>query len=474
MRKDNFIYLSDGYKLTHWLQFKPGTQKIYSYLESRGTELKKADGSDYNNTLVYFGSSYYLKRLTGVVLESWMIEEAAIFAEAYFGNKTSFNRKEWEDLLYKYKGKLPLRIKSVKEGSVIPLKQVLATIQNTDTGDFPWLGQFIETYFLKIWYPISVATLGYGIRKDIEGSLIRTGSDKSVAAYKLIDFGYRGVSSEESAGIGGMAHLLNFRGTDNLMGIAYAMNEYNAPLGVGVSIPATEHSTMTPWGPGEGELECFRNLLEKYPNGLLSVVSDSFNIKQAISHWNDLGDLVMARDGCVVIRPDSGDPKKTTEYIVNKLWERFGGHRVLDSHVRIIQGDGVNHISIPGILTNFEDNGFGADNMVFGMGGALLQKLDRDTLKFAIKCSYTEINNQPINVIKSPTEINEHGEEVKSFKKSKTGKLKLEKTSDGYRTLSSKDNPGEYANAKDEVEVIFEDGVQYRKEEWEAIVNRVK
>ncbi|CAF4175660.1 unnamed protein product, partial [Rotaria sp. Silwood2] len=258
---------------------------------------------------------------------------------------------------------------------------------------------------------------------------------------------------------GACAHLTSFYGTDTISGCILAENYYLAKKIAGNSIPATEHSTIVSWGR-EKECDAYENFIDAYPSGVIACVSDSYNIFNACERiWGQiLRDKVMARDGILVIRSDSGDPVEVLEHLLNILYEKFGGHvnekgfKVLDKHVRIIQGDGVDMKSIKDILDLIERIGFSADNLVFGSGGGLLQKFNRDTMKFAIKCSYVEIDGIGGRAVaKDP--IHDPG------KRNKPGRLKLVKDSSGsYRTLSSIDHCKDYEEAEDQLVTVFENG----------------
>jgi nicotinamide phosphoribosyltransferase len=270
---------------------------------------------------------------------------------------------------------------------------------------------------------------------------------QNICKFSLNDFGYRGSSSDESASIGGSAHIVNFSGSDNISAIDLIMTYYNTNDMLAFSIPASEHSTITSWTE-PFEVKAFENMLDKFPNGNVACVSDSFDIiRSCRDHWGTtLRDKILNRDGTLVIRPDSGDPVQTLKQVFRVLWDKFGGtfnskgFKVIDPHVRVIQGDGVNYESIIEILDMMIEEGFSVENIVFGMGGALLQKVDRDTQKFAIKCSSIVINGKEVDVQKNPIEINEFGERVQSFKKSKAGRMKLIRTdydnSDEYETVT--------------------------------------
>ncbi|MCG8429290.1 MAG: nicotinate phosphoribosyltransferase, partial [Chromatiales bacterium] len=242
--------------------------------------------------------------------------------------------------------------------------------------------------------------------------------------FKLHDFGQRGVSSQESAGLGGMAHLVNFMGTDTITGPLYARLYYDAEM-AGFSIPAAEHSTITAWGQ-EGEVDAFRNMLNQFggEGKVVAVVSDSYDIYNAAEKlWGEtLKQAVIDSGALVVIRPDSGTPWEVVPKVFEILGSKFGyttngkGYKVL-KHVRVIQGDGVNPDSIARILSALKQHQWSTENIAFGMGGALLQKLDRDTQKFAMKCSAVKVDGQWRDVFKDPV--------TDRSKQSKPGKLDL-------------------------------------------------
>src|SRR4030095_1336892 len=349
----------------HWKQYPPNTTAIYSYLESRGGMFPAT---------VFFGLQYYLRTyLQGQVFTQGDIAQADDFCRRHFG-RDLFNRDGWTRLLQKHGGCLPVRVRAVPEGSVVSNLNVLSTIENTDS-DFPWLTNYLETLLLKVWYPTTVATLSREIKKIIKGFLERTG-DPSLLPFKLHDFGSRGVSSVESAAIGGAAHLVNFLGTDTVSALRLAQAHYHEPM-AGFSIPAAEHSTITSWGR-EHEVEAYRNMLRQFakPGSVVAVVSDSYDIYHAIrEHWGrTLKDEVIKSGATLVVRPDSGDPVNVVHQCVVLLDEAFGhtvngkGYKVLN-HVRVIQGDGINPNSIRAILERATSAGYATDNLAFGMGG---------------------------------------------------------------------------------------------------------
>jgi nicotinamide phosphoribosyltransferase len=321
---------------------------------------------------------------------------------------------------------------------------------------------------MQIWYPITIASNSREIKKTILKALNETG-DASTIDFKLHDFGYRGVSSSETAAIGAASHLVNFMGTDTVAGIILAMEYYHAGM-VGFSIPASEHSTITSWGK-EGETEAYKNLLEVYQDGLVACVSDSFDIYNACGNiWGtQLKDMVTNRDGKLVIRPDSGDPVEVNRKLLHILWDKFGGsvnekgYKVLHPTVGLIQGDGIDHEMVKRIIQMMKEEGFSVDNMAFGSGGGLLQKFDRDTLKFAIKCSCAVINGEEVNVQKDPI--------TSSGKKSKAGRLKLVYSNGFYRTASSKED-ADFESLEDLMITVFENGDLLVDDDFETIRNR--
>lgn len=439
--QNNILLLTDSYKLSHYKQYPSGTSHIYSYFESRGGKFEQ---------VTFFGLQYLLKEyLAGEVVTQAKIDQAAKLYAAHFGSETLFNREGWEYILEKYQGRLPIRIKAVAEGAVIPTHHVLMTVENTDPKCY-WLSNFLETLLVQLWYPCTVATTSKAVRSLILSYLEKTG-DPSLIDFKLHDFGFRGVSSVESAGIGGAAHLVNFMGTDTVTALTFIQEYYQPDSMFGFSIPAAEHSTITSWKQ-EGELEAYRNMLDQYPEGLVAVVSDSYDVYYACEKlWGEaLKEKILARNGTLVVRPDSGVPKDVVLKVTEILGEKIGytinekGYKVLVPQIRVIQGDGVNYESIGEILENLAVNGWSADNITFGMGGALLQKVHRDTQKFAFKCSCATVDGQDRLVFKDP--ITDHG------KKSKKGRLKLIFKDNEYHTVNL-DEEGE-----DLLITVFENG----------------
>lgn len=465
--QENLVMLADAYKYSHSKLYYPGTTKIYSYLESRGGLFDRT---------VFFGLQYFLKHyLEGEVITKEKVDEAELAMAEVFGRTDVFERERFDYIIEKHGGRLPIRIKAVAEGSVVPVNNALMTIENTDPECF-WVTNFIETLLMQVWYPSTIASLSMHIRKIVESYFDETASAQATDGIDFIlnDFGFRGASSIESAGLGGAAHLLSFYGSDNIMAAQLLRKFYDARKMYASSVPATEHSVCTLLGE-EGEIEVFKHVLKTFPTGIVSCVSDSFNIFRACSdYWGtELKEMVLARDGVLVIRPDSGDPVMTLLKVFEILMDKFGytinekGYKVLPPQVRVLQGDGINLDSIRMIYGSLKVNGISAENLVLGMGGALLQKVDRDTQRFAFKCSYAELNGRGTNIQKHPVELDRHGTLTTSFKISKAGRLKLVLDNGDYKTVKEDEKP----ELDNQLTTVFENGSVLKTYSYEEIRN---
>jgi nicotinamide phosphoribosyltransferase len=435
----NLILMTDSYKFSHWLQYPPKTTAMYSYLESRGGR--------YSRT-VFFGLQMLMKKYleTPVTMEN--VNEAEAFAK---GHGVPFNREGWERVVNVHGGRLPIRIHAVPEGMVIPTNNILMSCESLDPECF-WVVSWLETMLMRVWYPITVATQSWHIRGLIQEYLGRTSENpEAELPFKLHDFGARGVSSGESAEFGGAAHLVNFMGSDTVEGVVAANRYYKHPM-AGYSIPAMEHSSVTSWGR-EGEANAYRNMLKHFakPGAIVACVSDSFDIYHTVEKiWGEqLKQEVLNSGATIVVRPDSGNPTAVVLKCLTLLEGKFGssrtknGYRVLNN-VRVIQGDGINEDSIREILETITRAGFSASNVAFGMGGALLQQVNRDTQKFAYKCSEITCQGQKIPVFKDP--VTDPG------KRSKSGRLDLTVSLGKYQTITGDNHPGSV------MRVVYENG----------------
>lgn len=451
--KSNLILRSDSYKYSHWLQYPPGTTYMQSYIESRGGKFKET---------LFFGLQYFLKEYLTTPITEEMVFEAERFM-ALHGEP--FNLEGWLYIARDLQGKLPVRIRALPEGSVVPVGNALVIIESTDPQVF-WIASWLETQLLRaVWYPTTVATLSMQIKRIIYQALENTADDPDgEIGFKLHDFGARGVSSAESAGIGGMAHLVNFLGSDTVEGVHFA-NYYYSCLMAGFSIPAAEHSTMTSWTRLR-ELEAYRNMLQqyggKYP--LIAVVSDSYDLFNAVENlWGSaLKAEVIHSGSTLIIRPDSGDPPSVVLKTLQLLEKQFGhtvnskGYKVLN-HVRVIQGDGIDYESVQAILGTIIAHSYSATNVAFGMGGGLLQQINRDTQKFAMKCNVVQIDGEDVPVFKDP--VTDHG------KRSKSGRLEVRQITPSYFKTLPADQLNETLSA---LRTVYENGqilVDYTFEE---------
>lgn len=454
---DNLILDTDSYKSSHFLQYPKGMTRIFSYLESRGGKYP---------TTRFFGLQYILDKYLTRRVTHEMVEEARTLIEAH---GEPFPYDGWMRVVNVHGGKLPLEIRAVPEGTNVPIHNILMSCTNTDP-ELPWLVGWFETMLMRVWYPTTVCTQSHAIRQIIKDALDRT-SDRAAEElpFKLHDFGSRGVSSRESAGIGGLAHLVNFQGSDTLEALRVARNHYDADI-AGYSIPAAEHSTITSWGK-ENEVEAYRNMVKMFgkKGGIYAVVSDSYDLKHAINvHWGEtLKKEVIESGATLVVRPDSGDPPAMVRMAVRALAAKYGttvnskGYQVLN-HVRVIQGDGINEDTIRQILQNLLIDGFSAENVAFGMGGALLQKVDRDTQRFAYKASAGLVDGQYRGIYKDP--VTDPG------KRSKDGVLDLvmedgRMTTRAYYTFDT-DFPGSL------MRTVFKDGELVVRDSLEEVRGR--
>jgi nicotinamide phosphoribosyltransferase len=451
----NLVLDTDSYKFNHFAQMPPKTTGWYAFLESRGGR--------FAHTLQY--GPQMLIQLDGLdkpVTQVW-VDEAAEFAKLH---GVPFNKPGWDYIVNKRGGLLPVRIKSVPEGMVVPTHNVLMTCESTDE-QVPWVVGYIETMLMRAWYPITVATQSWHIRRLIHEYLKKTSDapDESIW-FKLHDFGARGVSSRESAMIGGSAHLVSSKGSDTVAGIWAANKFYKCPMAA-FSIPAMEHATVTSWGR-EREADAFRNMLKVNggPGKILACVSDSYNIYECVEKiWGEkLRQDVIDSGSIVVVRPDSGNPAAVVLKCLTLLDQKFGhsytktGTYRLLNNVRVIQGDGINEESIREILETITRAGFSADNVAFGMGGALLQKLDRDTQKFAYKCSEVTVDGHSVEVYKDP--ITDPG------KRSKKGRLDLIQDMGQLKTIQGDNHPGSL------LQTIYENGKLIKEYTLEEIRKR--
>lgn len=413
--------MTDSYKISMPKQYPPGTTNVFSYVEARGGKYPKT---------LFFGLQMYIKQY----LMTPFTQEQIDFADKFYkGHGEPFDKQMWENMLAEYGGFLPIRIRAVDEGTILPVSNCMVTVENIDP-KYPICTTHVETGLLRAcWYGTTVATQSWTIKQVIKQALELSG-DPSTISFKLHDFGARGVSSNESAAIGGAAHLVNFLGTDTIVGVVALMEYYGATEVPAFSIPASEHSTITSWGR-DNEIDAYRNMIKQFggEGKMFACVSDSYDIREACRMWaGPLKQEILDSGSILIVRPDSGKPSEIVLECVEILAEGYGytvnekGFKVMNV-VRVIQGDGVNEDSITEILEVLMEAGWSADNVAFGMGGALLQIVNRDTNEYAMKCSAIKVDDEWRDVYKQP--------KTDSHKNSKRGRLTLVQRGDEFKTI---------------------------------------
>ena len=425
MNNTPITLLADFYKLSHRKQYPKGTTKVYSTLTPRSNKY-----APYSDEIVWFGLQYFIKEY---LIDRFnkdffskpkdeVISEYSRLVEFSLGKEYAETKhiEELHDLGY-----LPIKISTLAEGSLVPMRVPVMTIENTHE-DFFWLTNFLETILsTSIWLPTTSATLAYSYRKVLNDYAIKTTGSTSGVEFQGHDFSMRGMSSEQSATVSGAGHLLSFKGTDTIPSILFLEKYYNGNIEkslIGSSIPATEHSVMCSYGQ-ENEKDLLTHLLtEVYPTGLFSAVCDTWDFWKLVSEYlPELKETIMARNGKLVIRPDSGNPVdiicgtvlnggKTPEEkgLVEVLYEIFGGQinelgfKVLDSHIGAIYGDSITLEIAKEICEKLYKKGFATTNVVFGIGSYSYQYATRDTFGFAVKATYAIVNNEERMLFKDP------------------------------------------------------------------------
>lgn len=427
----NPMLCTDTYKFGHMEQYPPGTTKVYSYLLARSD--KKMPST------LFYGLQYYLKMLEVKPTQA-MMDEFLDYRKSILGTDASKDVKDKLDALVKL-GHFPLKIKAVREGSDIPVRNVLMTIENTVPG-FHWVVGFFESLLLKVWNTSTVASYSKKLKGLCKKYADETCDNEGHLPFQVHDFGYRGCSSEETAAISGSAHLINFMGSDTVTANKLIRETYGCTGPIGLSVPATEHSVMCAYGQ-ENELQAFERMLDLYPAGIVSIVSDTYDLWNVLTNFaTKLKSRILARDGRVVFRPDSGDPPKiicgdpdagtgSDEWLGGlQLLDRVFGHtvnskgfKVINPKVGMIYGDGMFFERFDRTLGLMKEMGYASSNLVIGVGGLLLQQHNRDDQGFAIKATFAEVNGVTRELMKDPV--------TDTKKKSHKGLLALYKDARG-------------------------------------------
>ncbi|MBW0088500.1 nicotinate phosphoribosyltransferase [Pseudonocardia sp. KRD-184] len=455
---DNLIIDTDNYKHCHYPLYPKGTEYVSSYIESRGGDFAVTQ---------FVGLQAFLreKLMKPISLED--IDEAEFVVRE---QGMHFNRENWMGILNDHGGFLPVEIEAVPEGTVLPARNVLVQVINTDPKYF-WATSFFETALLRaVWYPTTIGTVSWLSKMVIREALSRTADSTAGLRNMLHDYGARGVSSQQSAALGGLAHLVNFDQSDTVPGILAAKRFYNAGK-VSNSGPNSEHAGFCAWGRA-GEADAMRNMLETMgPNGCALLLTDTYDHENAVKNiiGKELKDQIQSFPGLVGIRPDSGDIVEVTADTTEWLMDAFGyevnskGFKILPPFIRVVQGDGVNYHSLPQVYMELERRGLAADNAVFGMGGGLLQHWNRDTMNFGQKASAVCVNGEWRDISKQPT--------GSSMKASKKGRLALKHENGVYTTVPK----GSIPESENVLQPVFRNGKLLKKWDFtELIANAEK
>lgn len=417
-------------------------------------------------TVTFFGLQKFLMDLQNTKITKQEIECTV----ELFKNFGGFDREPWDFVVNECNGIIPITIEALPEGITVPPGTPLFRISATKPEFAPAVG-YLETWLSHVWYLTSVATKSNRIKQQIAKYLKETSNNFEGLPFMLHGFGCRGNSSMESASAGDAAHLVNFKGTDTIPGVLFLMYYY-ASENPAFSVKATEHSVMTTNGP-EGEKEVYEKLLTTYTEGILSIVIDAYNQYNVVEALTtDFLPLIKGRNGKVVIRPDSGDPlvvipkllKIVEKNIGNEITINDKGFKLLPSYIGLLWGDGLNEEKITEILQLLQDSNWSAENIVFGMGGGLIQKLHRDTYG----CAFKMCGLYCINMITGEHEFRDiYKKPIDGGKTSFKGIPKVIIKDNEYITVRADDS--EYADYEDQLRVVYENGKLYNIQTLEQI-----
>lgn len=481
----DFITLCDGYKLDHRRQFPVGTQRIYSNFTPRGSRVAG------QNKVVFFGLQYFLNEYLGrIATETFFAQPKAKVLEKYqrlLNNYFGPNDIGVEHIaaLHDY-GRIPLEFSALPEGTHVPLRCPMFTLMNTHD-DFFWMTNYIETMLSSvIWHACTSATTAYRYRRLLDAYAARTGGPADFVQWQAHDFSFRGLSGPEAAAMSGAGHLLSFTGTDTVPAIQLLEDHYDAAGLIGGSVPATEHAVMCA-GSRESEMQTFDRLLKLYPNGIVSVVSDTWDLWNVVEHTLPaLKERIMARNGKLVVRPDSGVPEDiltgdpaapadsaAREGLIGCLWKIFGGtvnargFRELDPHIGAIYGDSITEQRANEICRRLEAKGYASTNVVLGIGSFTYQYVTRDTFGFAIKATWAKVNGEARELYKDPATDN-------GVKKSARGMLVIVNNNGALEMRDGLDEKQRAAETQDLLVPVWHEGKLLKRQTLEQIRARVR
>lgn len=480
----NAATLIDVYKFGHRQQYPRNTRRVqgnFTPRESRVPGVKH---------VTFFGLQHFLDKWLGQEWGAFFsapVDEVCAKYERRVNGCLGPNGVGSDHIRALHKLQyLPLEFRALPEGTHVPLRVPMLTVENTHD-DFFWLTNYIETLMsCELWMPCTSATNARNMRKLLDLWAKNTGSPAEFVNWQGHDFSFRGMPGVEAASLSGAGHLLFFTGTDTVPALDLIEDYYGVPENylLGGSVPATEHSVMCAGGE-LSELETFDRLLELYPEGIVSVVSDTWDL------WNvltvilpQLKDKIMARNGKLVIRPDSGVPEDiicgdpaapegspARKGVIELLWDLFGGtttstgHRLLDSHIGCIYGDAITVERADTICMRLAVKGFASANMVFGIGSFTYQYVTRDTFGFAMKATWCDVDGEGRDLFKSPKTGN-------GVKTSARGRLAVHRDAAGELFLTNQATPEQ--EAKSELRPVWRDGSFLVRETYDVIRNRAQ
>ncbi|KAJ3356109.1 hypothetical protein GGF32_001690 [Allomyces javanicus] len=426
--------LTDSYKLSHYALY-PDAQEMVAYAEFRAPYNK----DHHDHRIVWYGMRYLVEQY---LAKQWTAADLAL-ADQFFSTHNAgftpfpFPRDLFRKFITENDGYFPVKVESLPEGTVV--YPHVPVFQITAKGEYARLVTYLETLLTMAWYPATVATLSRRAKHAIRAAFDKTADTSAwpLVDSRLHDFGFRGCTSVEQSVIGGAAHLLNFTGSDTLSACYYAQFHCNAGVPIASSIPATEHSVMISW---PSERAAMANLLDKFGAGVVACVMDSYDYVRALEKvLPAIKSVKLQKGGFLVLRPDSGDPIETVLQALRAAESTFGvttnskGFKVPNG-VGVIQGDGINDVTLNSILAAVEHAGFSAESVAFGMGGGLLQKVHRDTMSFATKLSYVKLaDGTERDVMKVP--------KTDSAKTSLPGRLAVVPAHNGLPVVVPHDHP---------------------------------
>jgi nicotinamide phosphoribosyltransferase len=474
----------DAYKLGHAMMYPEGTTRVLANVTPRGSRI---DGVD---AFVAFGIQAFIDDLVALWQPFFDADEDAVCAwyEHRVAQTVGPNTVGSDHVRQLHRhGRLPLEFRLVPEGTEVPVRVPMVTVENTVDHAY-WLVNYIETYMAsQTWLPIVSATTALHFRRMLDAHAERTSDAADFVDWQGHDFSARGMQGLQMAAASGAAHLLSFAGSDTLAARDWIETHYEVSpdsLVLG-SVPATEHAVMCAGTADAGEFETFERLLDTFPEGILSVVSDTFDLWAVCTDFLPrLSDKILTRNGKLVIRPDSGNPadilcgdpaapegSPAAKGVIELLWDEFGGvvnskgYKQLDDHIGAIYGDSITFERGDEIARRLADKGFASTNVVLGIGSFTYTFVTRDTAGLANKTTWVEINGVGQDVWKNPVT------DPSGVKESAVGRLAVLVADDG--TIYRVDRATPEQEAKSMLELMWRDGEWVRRQTWADVLDRV-